>query len=79
MEDGNGLERTYRRFCAIWADSEPVRASHELAAALRAVGAEEVEDEWLRGLNPDWVYGESAEPFDDDETNLNYRRELRQR
>ena len=74
-------ERAYRRFCAIWANSEPVRASYEFAAALRAAGATAsgVDDDWLRGLNRAWVYGESGEPFDDDQRNLSYRRELRER
>jgi hypothetical protein len=68
----------YRRFAALWADSEPLRDAHELWAAMRAAGLSEevVTDEWLRSLSSDWVYGRAEVPFTDERVNRIYRREL---
>lgn len=68
----------YRRFAAMWADSEPLRDAHELWAALRAAGVSEeaVTDDWLRSLPPDWVYRRADVPFADERVNRIYRREL---
>lgn len=68
----------HRRFSAMWANSEPVRGEHELEAAIRAAGLADqpVPDDWLRSLRRDWVYGDSDEPFADQNANRSYRREL---
>jgi hypothetical protein len=68
----------YRRFRALWADSEPLRSPRELAAAMRAAGIApaQITDDWLRALSSAWVYGESDEPFADEGQNRSYRREL---
>lgn len=68
----------YRRFAAIWANSEPVRSARELSAMLRAAHKreDEITDEWIRSLPGSWVYGLSEEPFADERANRQYRREL---
>ncbi len=68
----------YRRFAAIWADSEPLRDAHALWAALRAaeISEDAVTDDWLRALSSEWVYGRAEVPFADERVNRIYRREL---
>lgn len=77
MQDEVGPE-LYRRFAAIWANSEPIRNARELSAMLRAAGKreDEITDEWIRALPRSWVYGETEEPFADERANRQYRREL---
>jgi hypothetical protein len=68
----------YRRFRAIWADSEPLRSPRELTAAVRAAGVApaQITDDWLRTLSSAWVYGDSDAPFADEKVNRQYRREI---
>lgn len=74
------MDQIYQSFARIWANGHPVRSEPELVAAVRAAGmdADHVSDEWLKALNRSWVYYEAEDPFDDDEENRAYRRELRQ-
>jgi hypothetical protein len=78
MTDKNAVEELYASFARIYADGKPIRGVFELIAAIRATGLdlEEVTDEWLRGINADWVYGESLLPFQDPATNRLYQRFL---
>lgn len=68
----------YRRFVSIWANGEPVRDAHQLGAAVRAAKLtfDQVTDDWLRSLSRDWVHGYTDAPFEDEQANRVYRREL---
>lgn len=72
------LEHVYNHFAALFANSHPIRRPVDLAAAIQAAGlsVEEVTDEWLRSLDPAWVYGDSDVPFADEHRNREYRRIL---
>jgi hypothetical protein len=74
------IEDLYARFALLWANSHPVRSAPELEAAMRAAGRDHnnVDDEWLRSLSRAWVYHEAEDPFDDEQENRAYRRELRE-
>jgi hypothetical protein len=75
-----GIDDLYARFARLWANSHPVRSAPELEAALRARGKSyaEADDAWLLSLSAAWVYHESEDPFDDEQDNRAYRRELRE-
>jgi len=78
MTDSNDLEELYALFARIYADGKPIRGAFELVAAIRAAGLEpgNVNEEWLRSLNQDWVYGEALLPFQDVAANRLYRQFL---
>ena len=78
MTDSNDLEELYASFARIYADGKPIRGAFELVAAIRAAGLEpgNVNEEWLRSLNQDWVYGEALLPFQDVAANRLYRQFL---
>jgi hypothetical protein len=72
------LDQINDDFSRIWANSQPVRSKDELDAAIRAAGLDydQVNTQWLRSLKKAWVYLDSDAPFDDENTNRAYRREL---
>ncbi|MCC7537630.1 MAG: hypothetical protein IT379_15510 [Deltaproteobacteria bacterium] len=72
------INQIFRRFTAIWADSQPIRTLPELRAAVRAaeLAWADVTDDWLRSLDPRWVYRQSDEPFADTRRNEEYRRRV---
>lgn len=71
-----GIQDAYERFFRVWGNSEPIRRPDELAAALTAAGKDpaQANEDWLRSLDRDWVYGDSDAPFKDERTNREYRR-----
>jgi hypothetical protein len=76
----NGIEELYGMFARIWGNGHPIRSAPELEAALRAADLDyaDVDDAWLRSLSQTWVYHESEDPFEDENVNRAYRRELRE-
>jgi hypothetical protein len=76
MEDEAALLAVYAQFRGIFANSKMMRTPVELAAAIRAGGLsyKEVTHEWLANLSPEWVYRESAAPFQNDDFNRAYWR-----
>jgi hypothetical protein len=78
MTDPNDLKKLYASFAGIYGDGKPIRGVFELVAAIHAAGLEpeNVTDDWLRGLNHDWAYGESLLPFQDPAANRLYQRFL---
>ena len=70
----------YQRFARMYADSTPIRNLRELDAAIHAAALDytEITLEWLRDLNPAWVYGASGAPFASDLLNRRYIRIVQQ-
>ena len=68
----------YQRFARMYADSTPIRNLRELDAAdpRRWPRLHRITLEWLRDLNPAWVYGETGAPFASDLLNRRYIRML---
>jgi hypothetical protein len=73
------LEDVNDDFARIWSNSAPIRGLAELDAAIRAAGLsyEDVTNEWLHSLREDWVFIQSDAPFDDEQANRAYRKEMR--
>jgi hypothetical protein len=68
----------YARFVELFTNSLPIRGEDALDAAVRASGLayDEIDDGWLRALNPRWVHFQSEDPFADEQVNREYRRIL---
>jgi hypothetical protein len=79
-EMATGIEDLYARFAELWANSHPLRSAPELEAALRASEKSyaTADDAWLLSLDRAWVYHEAEDPFEDEQENRAYRRELRE-
>jgi hypothetical protein len=78
MSEQSDLSHVYDQFCRIFADSKLLRAPAELAAAIHAEGLEysQVTPQWLKRLNRSWVYNESDTPFESEDLNRAYWRQL---
>jgi hypothetical protein len=79
MREEISLHDIYARFARIWADGVPIVDVSVLGAAIHAQGLElrQVSNDWLRGLDADWVHGETSQPFHDEVLNRRYRQILR--
>ncbi len=73
------LKQVHQRFQEMYANSHPTRGLLAFRLMLHAAGLNpsEVDDDWLRNLRKEWVYGQSEEPFWEDSLNRAYKDAVR--